>query len=195
MIPIIIPIILAIENEQDKSFVEQLYIENHNKIYRIAYNILKKHEDAEDCMQDVFERIIRHLDRFQSMTKEHQNNALGIMTRNRAIDIQKQLLKKHSKEVCETWNGEEESDILQMIAEEESVVEAIINEENKKILSKFIDELDPIYQDVIVLHYNLNLTNSEICDMLGISKYLVSMRLNRAKSILRKKMEEIGYEE
>ena len=48
-----LPIILAINNAEERSFVEQIYDKHKNKIYRIAFDILHNPEDAEDCLQNV----------------------------------------------------------------------------------------------------------------------------------------------
>ncbi len=39
-----LPIILAINNENDRRFVEDIYIKYRKKIYCVAFNILKKED-------------------------------------------------------------------------------------------------------------------------------------------------------
>ena len=56
--------LLNIENEADRAFVENLYIKYGKKIYLVAFGVLGKKEDAEDCLQDVMRIIIDNLQLF-----------------------------------------------------------------------------------------------------------------------------------
>lgn len=47
-------VIMAIENEDDRLFVETVFNRYAKKLYLVAYNILGNRADAEDCVQDVF---------------------------------------------------------------------------------------------------------------------------------------------
>ena len=54
----ILPIILAIENEVDRTFVASIYTQYEKKMYATAYEILQNHYDAEDTVHDVIVKII-----------------------------------------------------------------------------------------------------------------------------------------
>ena len=41
----------ALESEDDRNFVEQLYLENYGAMYRKTRSILKSHADAEDAVR------------------------------------------------------------------------------------------------------------------------------------------------
>ena len=65
-----LPVILEIRDEEDRSFVEQVYEQNKHKLYLIAYDILENHHDAEDCVNDVIVAIIDHLQRYQAADED-----------------------------------------------------------------------------------------------------------------------------
>lgn len=46
-------IIMAIEDEEDRLFVERIFNKYSKNMYLIAANILNNHDDAEDCVQDI----------------------------------------------------------------------------------------------------------------------------------------------
>ena len=46
-------VIMAIENEDDRLFVETVFNRYAKKLYLVAYNILGNRADAEDCVQAV----------------------------------------------------------------------------------------------------------------------------------------------
>ena len=62
-----LPIILAINNEDDRAYVEKIYNQYGKKIYKIAFKILNNTEDAEDCVHDVVKIIIDNLEMFQAL--------------------------------------------------------------------------------------------------------------------------------
>lgn len=63
-------VIMAIENEDDRLFVETVFNRYAKKLYLVAYNILGNRADAEDCVQDTFVKIIDKLDRFKNAQKD-----------------------------------------------------------------------------------------------------------------------------
>lgn len=63
-------IIMAIEDEDDRSFVETIFNKYAEKMYLEAVNILHNHADAEDCVQDTIVKIIDKLDRFKHAQQE-----------------------------------------------------------------------------------------------------------------------------
>ena len=63
-------IIIAIEDEDDRSFVETIFNKYAEKMYLEAVNILHNHADAEDCVQDTIVKIIDKLDRFKHAQQE-----------------------------------------------------------------------------------------------------------------------------
>jgi len=81
-----LPIILAINDEVDRKFVEGIYNQHGKKIYKIAFDILKNEADANDCFHDVIKIIIDDLERFRSASHEHLANLLVKCTRNVALN-------------------------------------------------------------------------------------------------------------
>ena len=49
-----------------------------------------------------------------------------------------------------------------------------------------ISELPPNYQAVLILRYQLDLTNQEIADTLGVNKENIEVKIHRARNALRK---------
>ena len=63
----------------------------------------------------------------------------------------------------------------------------LINEENRKRIAEMIEELDPIYRDILYLRYRYSMKNAEIAKILNISESTVKVRYLRAKRILLQK--------
>lgn len=186
-----LPIILAINNENDRRFVEDIYIKYRKKIYCVAFNILKKEDMAEECVHDVINIVINNLERFKLSDKNHFINLLVKCTRNAAINIYNREKKRRSFEVSmyinlNSHDFDEEETEIEIADDAENFDDILITEENKKRLSELISELDVIYQDVLYLRYQMWMSNSEMAKLLGVSENVVKVRLHRAKAILLK---------
>lgn len=184
-------IILAINDEDDRNFVENIYYQYGKKIYKIAFNILKKEADAEDCLQDVIKIIIDDVDRFRSASHEYLINLLVKCTRNAAINQYNREKRRYTVEISmytksSFCDPDENGTEMEFPDDSEQFESILINEENRKRLSELILELDKIYQDVLYFRYQMWMTNAEIAKLLSIPENTVKARLYRARNILLK---------
>ena len=76
---------------------------------------------------------------------------------------------------------------------DDTILNIIINEETKSALAKALDELDEMYKIPIMLKYYHQMKNIEIAKMMHLDVNMVNARIFRAKKILQRKMEELGY--
>ena len=174
-------IIMSIENNSDRVFVEEIYNLYSEKMYLIAYDILKNHHDAEDCVQETIVKIIDKIERFKQA--QHQNylkKLIVIACRNVAINKYNENKRKSSKEFSTTVHDEkfETADIPDL---NENVEKIVLSESNYEYIKQLIDKLDPIYRDVIILK-SMQFSNEEIAYMMSISVDLVRKRYSRARS-------------
>ena len=176
-------IILAIENEEERSFIEYIYDKYSKHMYKIANDILHNHHDSEDVVHDI---ILKIIDKADELIAQGDGDSLKklivITTRNQAISKYNQN-KKHSQNTVSSWFIDEdgnsrEKDIIDPLSNVEDIVEC---EENVKILQNLIDELDPKYRDVFVL-MSQGHSNNEIAQIMNISPDTVRQRYHRGKS-------------
>ena len=81
-------VISSIENEEDRTFVETIYIKYEKRMYVIANSILKDHHDSEDCVHETIKIIIDCLDKFKSAYANNALNTLVMITcKNCAINM------------------------------------------------------------------------------------------------------------
>lgn len=182
-----------IENEADRAFVEDLYIKYGKKIYLVAFGVLGKREDAEDCLHDVMRIIIDNLQLFYSVKEENLIRLIVKCTRNTAIDRYRAEKRKRSKELSLDEPNEDGS-TSDFTDDTESIEEILINKETRRRLRDIIAEIPPIYRDVLFFRYDLSLKYSEISRLLGVSENVVKTRLYRAKQALLKTNREELYE-
>ena len=189
-----IPIVLTINSDSDRFFVEKLYLQYRKNIYAAAFKILNHREDTEDCVQDVIKTVIRHVDRFRRISPEEIPKLLAVCTRNAAINIYRKNKRKQENESKLPFDSEYEEELLRenrLFYQERNPDVIASRTEIRQRLVQLISELDDIYRDVLILQIQYKMSNREIADILGISPNTVSVRLHRAK---RKLLEESGAE-
>ncbi|NLG58001.1 MAG: hypothetical protein GX540_06285 [Clostridiales bacterium] len=79
MFPIIL---LTIEDERQRSFMEQLYLTHRSSMYRTAIEILRHPQDAEDVIQTVFLSLCEKIPRLMQMSCHTLRSYIVISTRN-----------------------------------------------------------------------------------------------------------------
>lgn len=186
-----LPTMMAIRDEDDNRFVEDIYIRYGRKLYKIAHNILKNEADAEDCLHDVIKIIVDDPERFRAASGEdnHLISLLVKCTRNIALNQYNREKRRRAAESDLQMDGSDadgEPIAAEPMDSAEPCDEILINEENRKRLSELISELDTIYRDVLYLRYAMWMPNAEIGRLLGISENTVKVRLHRARKILLK---------
>ena len=181
-----LPIILTILDDEDRAFVESLYIKYEKKLYVISMKYLQDHRDAQDCVHDTITLVIERIEKFKTaQDMGYIDRLISVVCRNRALNI---LREKHRKNEHEQslirYNYEEEKYEEMDIPDYESSVEKIcVSEENCEYLHELINRLDDKYRDVILLKC-LGFDTKGIAEVMNISEELVRQRYSRAKKQL-----------
>ena len=184
-------IIMAIENDQDKDFVEELYEKYEDMMYHTAYSILNNHQDTEDIIQETVGAIIRSLNNFKNVADEPNMRSLIYTTcKNKAINMYNSKSRDWAYLVSTTVETEEGRETMDLPDFEADVAKLVITEENCRRLRQLIDKLDDDYKEIILFRFN-NFSYEQIADMLCISSEAARQRYSRAK----KKLMMIGGEE
>ena len=193
-----IPMILTINSDSDRFFVEKLYRQYRKNIYASAFKILNNREDAEDCVHDVIQTVIRQLATFQEATPEGVAKLLSVCTRNTAINIYRKNKSKQANESMIPFDAENEERLsresVRAYDQKQDPSLIALDEERKQKIVKIITEMDHIYRDVLVLRIQYRMTNREIADILKISENTVGVRLYRARKILLQECEAEYHE-
>ncbi len=79
----------------ENEFVQGLYEQYEQMLYRIAFNILKNSADAEDAVQECFVRVIKNLDKIYAVPRNELRFYLVIIVRNVCLT----MLKKKNRHV------------------------------------------------------------------------------------------------
>lgn len=155
----------------EKSKVFALAVEQYSDtVYRAALHNCSCSADAEDAVQDVFEKLLRYSGTFDS--EEHLKAWLLRVTINRCHDITRAARRR---------DGELDEDLPAPEPADGSVLDAVRS-------------LPENYRNAIYLHYYEGYTAAEIGRMLGAPANTVLSWLRRARTqlhtILREEIED-----
>jgi len=160
------------------------YREYHQKIL-IYVSKLVSNEEAEDITQEVFEKVNRGLAGFKG--KSQLSTWIYRIATNAALDrLRSPSFKRSTEELIE------ESDDKNILTNNKKapVDQQLIRKEMSRCVRQHIDKLPSDYKAVILLSEQEGLTNQEIADILQISLDNVKIRLHRARTSLKKILDE-----
>ena len=171
-----LPIFLTIENDEERSLAERLYLTYKSRMYGIAYSILHSREDAEDAVMDAVYSIVKNISLFSSAERNKTESLIVIIIRNTAINRYHYNKRRSMSSLDETFENIPDGDPTpeEMFGQDEDYDE----------LLRKIRMLDPIYCDILLLKYLYEYDNGTIAAMTGIAEATVRVRLMRAKALL-----------
>lgn len=140
-------------------------------VFRIAFNIVRSREEAEDVVMDTFTALIRQ-DCFEST--EHAKAWLIRTAQNKSLNAVKSGRVKHNVPLDELL---------------ENVLSAPANESEFELLDLVMRLPDKLKTTIYMFYYE-DMTAAQIAETLGISENTVYKRLERGRSALKISLEE-----
>ena len=165
----------------------ELLIRRYNPIlYKIARTYGFNHQDAEDLMQET------HVTAYTSLSKlENHASYKSWICRIMVNKCNYKLKYGYYKNETPT---EVNSDItpgdISIRGRENKEADAILNRELSVVLEKSIEQIPVIYRTVFMMRELEGFSVAETADLLGITEINVKVRLNRAKALIQKEIEQ-----
>jgi RNA polymerase sigma-70 factor (ECF subfamily) len=149
-------------------------------VYRFAIRMMTNEEDARDIAQETMVKVLRNLDQFDP-TRSFATWVFGI-ARNTCID-------EHRRRKRRSWD--EPGEITDT---RPSPLQEVTRAERADRVIASLEQLPPMYREVIVLYHFEHLKYVEIAEVLDIPLGTVMNRIFRARRKLRELYEEHGGE-
>ena len=184
-------IMLSALTEDDRSFVEKLYLKYGDYMYSVAYGVLKHRQDAEDAVNDAMCKIMKYLSKFEKTADETVCNMVVIciksIVRNKAIDKYNQKKKLSKYEIDCRYKDEASDEFVLPDFEDEAFAleDMVIRKEECEIVRNALLTLTEDMQNAINLVYMCGYSCVEAADFLGISDAAVRARLFKARRKLK----------
>jgi len=140
--------------------------------------MLNNDEDARDAAQDTLVKVLRHLGQYDPKRK-FSTWVFGI-ARNTCID-------EHRKRKRRSWKEATDLAIAQP-----TQLNTLTQKRRAQLLTHALEDLPPMYREVLVLYHFEHLKYQEIADMLELPIGTVMNRIFRARKKLRVLYESQG---
>lgn len=169
----------ALENEQEQTKFEQVYLAYRQVMFYTANSILHDPQLAEDAVHQAFLRILDHMQNIGEVECPQTKSFVVIIVRNISINLYNSRKKKAvvSFDELENWTADSAAVPVSEVESRESYLHLV----------DLIDRLPEGYRSVLMLKYDNGFSTGEIALMLGLSEENVKKRLQRAK----KKLEQV----
>ena len=154
------------------SDIAAVYRQHADMLYRIAVSMLQNTAEAEDALQDVFEKYIALP--IRPLDEEH----------TKAWLIRVMINRCHDRHRREKLHRTEKLDTALLISDHTQDHEGLLS------LMEKLHRLPEKLRNVVILHCLEGFSLQETARLLRISHSAAKMRLQRAREMLKKQMEE-----
>ena len=168
--------LMRIVQAGDLSPASEIYDRYSGRIYNFAFRFLKNSEAAEDAVQEVFVKMLKHANQFHGDAK--LSTWLFSITANWCRDY----LRKADNKAKET----EEVLISLPASSDTSPDRALEQRENEVRIQRALSALTPEQREAILLSRYQGLSYAEIAQISGCSEGAVKTRVFRAMETLKK---------
>ncbi len=167
-------ILLTIENEEDRAFLEELYLQYHHLMYAQALRVLNDSHAAEDAVSDAMEALIRKISLLKTMDGNKCKAYAVITVRHMAIN----LYRRNSRETVT------EDEFLEAIPSGGRTEDHVLENAGVEEIKEAVCRLGGNDRDILMMRYFREMNDTEISRELGIRPAAVRVRISRARKRL-----------
>lgn len=169
------------DNESNKNSFEHEFISMENKLFKLAYSILKNRYDAEDVVHDAFIKAVENINQLRDRDKLPY--WLCTITRNKALE-------KYNKKKREISIEYESNRIEQYVGDFQSNTfhpeKICVNDDYKRYLKEKISNvLDPCSRDILFAYYFDGMSYKELAQKYKMKEGTIKSRISRSKARIR----------
>lgn len=162
----------------------QLYEIYYHNLWYVALGYLKDAQLAEDMVQETFIKVAEKPGSVQEVDSKMTKYFLITILRNKCIDYIRKT-KRSPETSLEDWEACSDYGDIPLTH--------VLRKESMSELNQIIDSLDEAYRDPLKYRYIEGLSNQEIAQRTHMSTNLVAVRINRAKKMLRSRIDRANF--
>lgn len=159
--------------DRDYEYMEELYELYEQKIYFIAYSVLKNVQQAEDAVQETFITLYKNLEKIRKLNAYECKCYILKIAKNKAIDSYRKN-KRHGT-FLEEYQREQTETVNENIEEWEKQTAY----ENQ--IDTLLTELSESCKQVFKYRVFFNLSYQEISNLMGLTEVTVRKQFERAR--------------
>ena len=181
-----IGVLIAQLDEDDRTFALNLYKSYYSLTRKTIYNMIHSNDDIEDLIDDVFVKLIEKISLLRTFNSPKTTSYIVYTIRSVSINYIKHK-KVESKHLYFSDNMDNLDNIFDSV---ENLDEKLVRQEELETLSNAISKLPQNQKDLLYFKYVLDMSDSEIADILVIASNSVRQYLTRARRNAKKLMEK-----
>jgi RNA polymerase sigma-70 factor (ECF subfamily) len=162
----------------DQEALKEIFDKYHNKVYRIAFGVVRQREEALDVVQEVFIKLFRSIKNFKG--RSHFYTYLYRMVMNTAIDHKRKTGKQFMSSLDEEGSFEPSDEA------EKGPERILLQKELEERVKLAMDKLPAEQKAALIFRDVEGLSYQEMAEAMGCSIGTVMSRLHYG----RKRMQE-----
>jgi RNA polymerase sigma-70 factor (ECF subfamily) len=170
---------------QSRAF-DELVRRYQDKVYRLAFKILRHEEDAAEALQEAFLSAFRGLKNFK--VESTFSTWLYRVATNAALMRYRRRREPHVS-LEQSQSHHEDAEPLAVPDWSAQPLDELLDAETRQVMNESKDRLPEDLRTVFVLRDEQELSNAEVAEILGISVAAVKSRLHRARVSLREDLD------
>ena len=174
----------------EKEVFEELYYLFEKKIFNLCFRMLSSYEEAADLTQEVFVKVHNNIHKFRGDSNFY--TWLYTVALNTCRNRREKISRKRQHET-NLGSSEEGQNLIETLFADprssKSPTHRLESEELRKWVTENIAELSPKYKEIIIMKDMSSMSYEEIATVLDCSLGTVKSRLNRARNMLKEKLE------
>ena len=172
------PIILAIENDADREFLTQIYLDYRNLMYKVALTFFNDdYGEAEDAFSAVLEKMCKRPEMLRGVSDERKASYIATMTANTCRDRLRQMKRG-------TYSYSLEDGAVDYISDPVDPYEHLFEHNTMEEVLESFQSLTDRDRDLLRMRYAEDKTVSEIAAIFGVKEATVYSALFRARKHL-----------
>lgn len=159
---------------------QEIYEAYYKRVYNYISFRINNHQDTEDLVSQVFERVIQKYDTYDKKRSPLEAWLIGI-ARNTVTDY----FRSRQRGFVLSLNL-----LRNFVPGSRQPEEVIVIDENNAVLIKILSKLSVKERNIVALKFAAELKNTDIADIMGISESNVGVILFRSLKKIRKELEK-----
>lgn len=175
--------------EEDKEILQKLYQRNKQKLYYMAWKIIRDDMLAEEAIHMCFLKLIEHFEKYREQSYENLEKLCGAIVINSARDIAREYARKEPLE-------QEQSGLKEELVRDymPDVLQQIIEQDEQKLIVEALRRLEPEEYHFLYLQYGLGIKPKEIGKLMNVPSSVVRKKMLKCRKKLAKILEDDRYE-
>lgn len=175
----------------DNLCFERIFEKHYQRVYNIAFRIIRNPTDTEDLVQEIFIQVFKKLDSFKFQCQ------FSTWLYRVASNFSLMKIRSNKRRPMVYFEDLEPSSLESLVedrSETNDVEYMTCGHEVRGVLTKAVLNLPENYRSLYVLRDIDDLPLKEICDVLNITESVFKNRLHKARMLMKKSVGEYVQE-